>query len=76
MNELFRDGSVAAEGGHRGPNRHGPWRFFHRNGLLESEGEYDDGVRTGTWSTYSEAGKLLERATFPGRAHAADGGMR
>ena len=64
MNELYRDGTVAGEGGYLGPNKHGEWTYYHRNGQLKAHGRYEDGELAGGWVWYRENGNLLQRGSF------------
>jgi hypothetical protein len=44
--------------------RHGPARSWFDNGFLASEGEYDHGRRTGTWTRYWRSGGRGVQAEF------------
>jgi hypothetical protein len=44
--------------------RHGPYRSWFDNGFVESEGEYDHGRRTGTWTRYWRSGGRRVQAEF------------
>ena len=50
--------------GKSGRVRHGPSRSWHDNGFLESEGVYDHGRRTGTWTRYWRSGGRQVQAVF------------
>jgi antitoxin component YwqK of YwqJK toxin-antitoxin module len=38
---------------------HGPSKYYYQNGYVESEGEYKNGVKIGTWKNYMETGELI-----------------
>ena len=38
----------------------GYYRDYHPNGVLQTEGEYKEGIRTGVWKHYDENGKLIK----------------
>jgi len=44
--------------------RVGTWELFHRNGKLESTGEYVNGVRVGTWRFFFPTGELRSEGRF------------
>jgi hypothetical protein len=50
--------------GQRHPLRHGPSRSWFDNGYLETEGVYDQGLRTGTWTRYWRSGGRRFQAEF------------
>jgi antitoxin component YwqK of YwqJK toxin-antitoxin module len=37
----------------------GPSKYYYQNGIIESEGEYNNGLKKGNWKNYNESGKLL-----------------
>jgi hypothetical protein len=41
--------------------RDGPWREFHPNGRVASEGDYAEGKKQGTWTVYDEDGRAVRR---------------
>jgi hypothetical protein len=43
---------------------HGPYLSLHPNGGPAVEGQYADGLRTGTWRSYDAAGAKVEEVTF------------
>jgi hypothetical protein len=50
--------------------RHGPARTWAASGQLETEGEYDHGLRTGSWTRYWPSGMRRAQAEFrDGRQH-------
>ena len=44
--------------------RHGAFQAFHPNGVLASEGEYDDGLENGPWKDYHENGRPAAEGRF------------
>lgn len=38
----------------------GYYKDYHPNGVLQTEGEYKEGTRTGVWKHYDENGKLIK----------------
>ncbi len=50
--------------GEKGWVRHGPSRSWFPNGYLETEGEYDHGLRSGTWTRYWKSGGRHVQAEF------------
>lgn len=43
---------------------HGPYVSLHPNGATAVEGQYADGLRTGTWRSYDASGAKVEEVTF------------
>jgi antitoxin component YwqK of YwqJK toxin-antitoxin module len=44
--------------------RHGPWKFYHRDGKLWSTGTYDHGVGHGLFKWYAANGRLRQSGRF------------
>jgi antitoxin component YwqK of YwqJK toxin-antitoxin module len=44
--------------------RHGLFRAYHRNGLVASEGEYEDGLGEGLWRDYHENGHVAAEGEY------------
>lgn len=38
---------------------HGPSKYYYQNGIIESEGVYNNGLKIGTWKNYMETGERL-----------------
>ena len=36
---------------------HGPSKYYYQNGRIESEGDYDHGLKKGGWENYTKEGK-------------------
>ncbi|HRF79854.1 MAG TPA: hypothetical protein PL070_07180, partial [Flavobacteriales bacterium] len=45
---------------------HGRFIFFHPNGRIESVGEYDHGVKVGTWYTQDITGQGRAERSYAG----------
>lgn len=43
---------------------HGTGKFFYENGALQSMGNYNHGLKTGTWKVYDEKGKETATDNF------------
>ena len=43
---------------------HGKWRFYFKNGQLETKGEFNMGKRIGEWRYYYENGKLRQLSNY------------
>ena len=55
----FMDGSLKMSGYSKdadGKILDGPQTFYHKSGVIESQGEYDTGKKVGVWKRYSESG--------------------
>jgi hypothetical protein len=48
------------------PVAHGPYVDFHANGQKASEGQYQDGFRTGRWTFYDASGAKRGETEFSG----------
>ena len=59
----FRYGHYLSDDGKRWI-RHGPFREFHENEQLASEGEYDNGLATGLWRDYHENGQVAAEGYY------------
>lgn len=45
---------------------HGPSKYYHQNGFVESEGDYEHGLKKGAWKNYSSDGKLISTSEYDG----------
>lgn len=45
---------------------HGPFRFFHANGRLKSQGTYINGKKHGQWVSYHDNGMISDSAVYEG----------
>ena len=43
---------------------HGHAKYYFPNGLVESEGDYNDGLKTGTWLYNDEMGKMISKSMY------------
>ena len=48
----------------RGITADGPWKTYHENGQLRSEGTYKDGQLDGLWKVYDINGQLFREETY------------
>ena len=60
--EYDEDGEVVTKGEFLDGTEQGHW-FYRRNKAIE-EGDYDDGLRTGTWKTWYEEGKISSEIEY------------
>ena len=60
--EYDEDGEVVTKGEFLDGTEQGHW-FYRRNKAIE-EGDYDDGLRTGTWKTWYEDGKFSSEIEY------------
>lgn len=44
--------------------KHGSWKYYYLNGVLESEGAYQDDKQVGIWNYYDNKGSLLKRRQY------------
>ncbi len=42
----------------------GPSKYYHQNGFVESEGDYEHGLKKGAWKNYSGEGKLISTSEY------------
>ena len=61
---FFEDGSVQVEGTLKNKKRHGIWTFYHKNGTIWSEGEFDMGKSVGVFSIYDEKGLIKIKSYY------------
>ncbi len=64
--EIFNEfGEVVAKGiVDETGNRNGPWKDFHKNGSIKSEGVYLNNLRSGKWTFYYPDGKKEQEGNF------------
>jgi len=63
--EYFHSGKVAAEGPKMGTRQVGHWRFYDEgNGALLSQGDYENGRKTGEWLTYFSSGSVAVKGSY------------
>ena len=43
---------------------HGKWKFFYKNGEVETKGKFDMGKRVGKWSYYYDTGELSRVSSY------------
>ncbi|GEM_PF-6008062 len=60
------DGRLVREGTYRNGEKHGHFKFYHDNTVLESSGEYVDGRRIGKWNYYNDHGGIKQVVIFSG----------
>ena len=58
------DGRLVREGTYRNSEKHGHFKFYHDNTVLESSGEYMDGRRIGKWNYYNDHGGIRQVVVF------------
>ncbi|GAA5172827.1 hypothetical protein [Viridibacterium curvum] len=44
--------------------RHGLFVAYHENGVVSSEGHYDDGLEVGVWKSFHENGKVASEGSY------------
>lgn len=70
--EFYIDGQLRSEGLYNFGKRVGKWRFYHQNGSIEQEGNYNNlGNTEGQWKWYFDNGTVLREESF--RNGLADG---
>ena len=63
--EYFHSGMVAAEGPKMGTRQVGHWRFYDEGtGSLLTQGDYENGKKTGEWVTYFPGGNVASRGSY------------
>lgn len=62
--EYYHSGKLYGEGPRSGTRNVGQWKFYSEDGYLESEGEFVNGKKSGTWKKYYPSGKLLATGAF------------
>jgi len=73
---FYKDGKTKCEGFYRGNLKDGKWIYYHKNGVIKSEGSFNkdyshnnDG-KEGVWKYYNHNGKLIEITEYKyGRKH-------
>jgi antitoxin component YwqK of YwqJK toxin-antitoxin module len=60
----YDDGTLWIEEAFVDGVRSGPFLEHHRNGRKAREGRYEQGLKVGTWTIWSERGVVEERSTF------------
>jgi antitoxin component YwqK of YwqJK toxin-antitoxin module len=69
--KIFKDGILAAEGIYDlSDKEQGPWKEYHPNGQIKSQGEYKDGKRIGEWVFYYPNGKLEQKGKYDKKGQA------
>ena len=63
--DLYKDGSVKAQGFELGGELHGQWEWFRQDGSLMRSGEFDRGRQVGAWRTWERTGRLVKQTVFP-----------
>ncbi|MEO8591322.1 MAG: energy transducer TonB [Flavobacteriales bacterium] len=61
------DGKLKAEGRYKDAAltlEHGPFTFYHANGKVESQGEYDMGNKSGVWLRFDQRGRPLAEKIY------------
>jgi hypothetical protein len=43
---------------------HGPATYYYKNGIIQSRGNYTNGLKNGKWDNYDEKGKLTSLEEF------------
>ncbi len=56
MDGFFKDQKCEVE--------HGPFKYFHPNGMIRAKGTYTDGKKTGTWLSFHSNGMLRDSVTY------------
>ena len=46
------------------PVKNGPYTEYYKNGKLKAEGEIENGLREGTWTSYSAEGVIMSRCDY------------
>jgi antitoxin component YwqK of YwqJK toxin-antitoxin module len=58
-----RDETIVA-GRYHADKPHGRWTVYHANGRIAAQGEMLQGLRTGLWRTWNDAGQLQSEVTY------------
>ena len=62
-----RSGNLLKSGTYKNGKKHGQFVFYHfGSNQVESQGQYDEGQRSGLWEFYNEAGAVMQRVDFAG----------
>jgi len=43
---------------------HGPWTYYHKNGIISSKGRFVNGKRQGLWEEYYDNGQIQSQGTY------------
>jgi antitoxin component YwqK of YwqJK toxin-antitoxin module len=46
------------------PVKDGPYTEYYKNGKLKAEGEIENGLREGTWISYSSEGNIMSKCDY------------
>ncbi|MCZ7584669.1 MAG: hypothetical protein M5R36_15770 [Deltaproteobacteria bacterium] len=60
----YPDGGKHIDGGYCGPERHGAWTEWYKNGLMKAQGAYAGGLEDGPWRTWFENGQIKESGSY------------
>ena len=59
-----RDGSIWAKGKKRGDTLTGYWEWFRKDGTKLRSGYFQDGEKSGDWTTYDKHGEVYKVTTI------------
>ena len=62
--EYYHSGKVFAEGPKAGARQVGHWRYYDEGGVLQSEGDYENGKKQGVWKNYYPSGKVSSSGNY------------
>jgi uncharacterized protein len=62
--EYYHSGKVFAEGPKSGARHVGHWRYYDESGVLQSEGDYENGKKQGAWKNYYPSGKVSSSGNY------------
>ena len=60
----YENGHVKAQYNFLDGKEHGPTKLFYADGNLKEEGNYNYGVKTGTWTSWNQEGKKIGIVSF------------
>lgn len=58
--ETYPNGTIKAIGQYKGKDLHGKWKWYRKSGVIMRSGEFKNGVRVGTWTTYDLDGRIYK----------------
>ena len=69
--KIYKDGILIGEGLLDSANKEqGPWKEFHSNGQLKSQGEYKNGKKIGDWKFFHPNGKSEQAGKYDKKGRA------
>jgi antitoxin component YwqK of YwqJK toxin-antitoxin module len=60
----YSDGKPIRTGDTKNFHNDGAWKWYHQNGKIQIEGNFQEGKRVGIWKTYDAEGHLILESTY------------